>query len=181
MASGYTYGVKDGTVTSFRDFAQTCARAFGANILMRDEPLGASIREYEPNTYHRDELERAKARLYDAERMTLEEAGHLAAAAQNKALKALAESREAWALELVRYNQMLAAARAWEPPTPDHEGLKRFMIEQLEESIRRDCSDPASCYNTTLQSAADFKREAIESARSNIDHAYRVDNQRLNC
>ena len=40
-----------------------------------------------------------------------------------------------------RYTDMLKQVRKWVPPTTEHMGLKRFMIEQLEQSIRLDCGD----------------------------------------
>lgn len=57
MPTGYTHGVQDGTVTEFRDFALICARAFGATILMRDDPMDAPIPdEFQSSTYHLDRL-----------------------------------------------------------------------------------------------------------------------------
>ena len=39
MPTGYTCHIEDGTVTTLRQYALTCARAFGACASMRDEPL----------------------------------------------------------------------------------------------------------------------------------------------
>jgi hypothetical protein len=39
-----------------------------------------------------------------------------------------------------RYRAMLTEVEAWEPPTADHVELKQFMLDQLTESIRFDCS-----------------------------------------
>jgi hypothetical protein len=39
MPTGYTAGVADGTITEFREYALLCARAFGACIMLRDEPV----------------------------------------------------------------------------------------------------------------------------------------------
>ncbi len=41
---------------------------------------------------------------------------------------------------LTKYDSMLSDVYAWTPPTEDHNGLKTFMIDQIKESIRFDCS-----------------------------------------
>jgi len=38
------------------------------------------------------------------------------------------------------YNKKIEEAQNWNPPTPEHEGLKKFMIQQLTESMLFDCS-----------------------------------------
>ncbi len=35
---------------------------------------------------------------------------------------------------------MLGDVNAWQPPTPDHEGFKKFMVDQITGSIDWDCS-----------------------------------------
>ena len=41
-----------------------------------------------------------------------------------------------------RYGSMLLQVEAWTPPTEDHEGLKKFMADQLTESIKFDGYEP---------------------------------------
>lgn len=38
---------------------------------------------------------------------------------------------------------MLDQVQLWQPPTDDHMGLKEFMIQQIEESIKFDCASYA--------------------------------------
>lgn len=53
MPTGYTAAVEDGTITEFDDFAWQCARAFGALIMMRDDPMSAPIpQKFEPTAEH---------------------------------------------------------------------------------------------------------------------------------
>lgn len=64
MANGYTYRVEDGEITSLRDFALFCARAFGAAITMRDEPLSTPLpKAFEPDNYYLNVLEAEKKNL----------------------------------------------------------------------------------------------------------------------
>ena len=171
MANGYTWGVRDGTVTSFREFAIQCARAFGANILMRDMSAGAPVPTYEPSTYHKEALERAKADLYDAEWMTIEEIGlMLEAKREEKAQRRIEVAKEAAATK-ERYEAMLVKVRAWTPPTPDHMEMKTWMLKQIQESIEFE-SDPLSndFYNVPEKTAAEYRAKLVASAKWDVDY-----------
>jgi len=143
MPTGYTVHVQDGTITEFKDFAMLCARAFGALVMLRDEPLTSPIPEkLEPHTKYNDErLAAAEARLSELKAMSPEDIRKAALEAHTAAMTAWAERRQERARTRQRYEAMLAEVRQWAPPTADHKGLKTFMIEQLEESIRFDASD----------------------------------------
>ena len=61
MTTGYTDAVGKGEITEFKDYALLCARAFGACVSMRDEPLDAEIpEEFKPNDYHEKSLQKAR-------------------------------------------------------------------------------------------------------------------------
>lgn len=139
MPTGYTADIHDGKDITFRDFALGCARAFGALIEMRDEPPGAPLPEkFEPHTYHQEKRDEAAARLIDLAAMTDDECR---TAAEREWLDAMADKRRRDADDralAARYNAMLAEVLAWEPPTDEHVGMKTFMVEQLESSIRFD-------------------------------------------
>jgi len=137
MPTGYTAHVLEGA--TFEQFVWNCARAFGALVLMRDEPAGARVPErFEPSSYAADALRRAKARMAEL-RMSPEQAEGAAAATYDVEI---AQSRR-WVAEReeqrAKYEAMLARVRAWVPPTQDHTALRSFMIEQLESSIKFDC------------------------------------------
>lgn len=142
MATGYTAGVQDGTVTDFKEFAWTCARAFGALVSMRDAPLDAEIPEsLKPNTSYQDRrIAEAKAELLRLEAMTDEERETAAQEDWERHVAECAKINAQRTQERMRYNAMLTQAKAWEPPTSTHTGLKEFMIQQLEDSIKFDCS-----------------------------------------
>ena len=57
---------------------------------------------------------------------------------------------------------MLEQVEQWEPPTEKHVELKKFMIDQLNESIRFDTS--TSYYEEIL---AGLSLETVEEARAN--------------
>jgi hypothetical protein len=139
MATGYTHDIKDGI--DFRTYAMNCARAFGACVMLRDEPGGGDrIPEaFAPSDYHLKALERVRVELAELDAM----------APAEKEIIAEREWAEAEAGRLARledkarlrasYEAMLEQARAWKAPTPDHEELRTFMCEQIEQSIDFDC------------------------------------------
>lgn len=165
MPIGYTALIKDGI--DFKTYAMGCARAFGACIMLRDEPADVPIPErFEPSDYHLDKIEDAKAALTRAEAMTKEEAE---AAAQEEYQKAVDyRDHSIWRDHQLRqkYEAMLAEVEAWEPPTPAHIDLKKFMGDQIRESIGFDCGwhQPAP----TLKSPMEFKAAAIEAAKRDL-------------
>lgn len=139
MPTGYTAPLYEGKDISFEEFALGCARAFGALVMMRDDPTDAPIPdEFEPSNYYAQDLAAARERLAEVRAWTLKDA-RAALAKENAAIAAgNLERAEKEAALLIRYEAMLAQAKAWEPPTPEHQGLKAFMVEQLESSIRFD-------------------------------------------
>jgi hypothetical protein len=140
MASGYTYGVQSGEVTEFRDFAMRCARAFGALIEMRDSPPDAPIpREFAPSSYHAEKIQEAALKIAALEEMDRSDMEDAAAQEYAEHLRRYNERRAQRRVHCQRYEAMLAQVKAWEPPTTDHAEMKKFMRDQLTESMKWDC------------------------------------------
>ena len=168
MATGYTADVKDGKISDFRVFAMRCARAFGALVEMRDDSLDAPIPEaFEPSTYHTNALATARAALARLQRMTVIQANRAAEKAHAEAMREWERAQRTREIERTRYAAMLAKVRAWQPPSSDHVPLKKFMVEQLEESIRFDCGDVSEWKPKPLNGAAWLAKE-IERAQSDV-------------
>jgi hypothetical protein len=143
MPTGYTAAIAKGI--DFKTFALDCARAFGACVLLRDEPGGGEIipEQFDPSDYHAKALIAVEARLAELEGM-----GPLDLAREAKAYNAAAEA--SWRQSAAKiadlrqkYEAMLAKVEAWVPPTLDHYGLREFMREQIRQSIDFDCYDLA--------------------------------------
>lgn len=139
MPTGYTAEIADGI--SFEKFVLRCARAFGALIDMRDDPMDAEIPdEFKPSDYHQKKLETARVELAEAKSITLEDAAVKAEQNYRKELeqheKYLADKKEL----KTKYTAMLQLVKEWQPPTPDHAELKNFMVQQITESINFDCN-----------------------------------------
>lgn len=139
MPTGYTAALYEGEDQTFEEFVLRCARAMGAAIMQRDSGPGPIADEYQPSTYHAEALKKAAARLTAVDGWDDDEATAEAAVAYHDAKRRDDESRATTRLREARYQAMLLKVKAWPPPTPEHEGLKRFMAEQLTESIDFDC------------------------------------------
>jgi hypothetical protein len=141
MPTGYTASVQDGTITEFKDFALQCARAFGALVTMRDDPADAEIpEEFKPNKFYQEHLDEARTALAEFE--ALDEIGvrEAAATSNQRAVERYRNCLDEKAETRRRYVAMLEKVAAWIPPSPEHEEMKKFMRDQLNQSIEFDCS-----------------------------------------
>lgn len=181
MPTGYTALIIEGDGVSFEEFAWSCARPFGALVMMRDDGPGAKIPErFEPTPWHTEKIAEAKARLAAAEAMTDEQAETGAEAAYQEAVAYWTKANTETDQQRARYEEMLRRVIAWEPPTPDHVGMKDFMRTQIEESIRFDCDFGRE--TPVRLSGADWRTREIELAQRDIayhEKAHREEIERV--
>lgn len=177
MPTGYTAGVQDGSVRTLRDFALRCARNFGATIMQRDDAMDVPPAHREVSDYYKRCLAGARERLKNAQDMTEDAAGRVADEEHTAAMRSFFESRDKAREERRRYMDMRRSVEAWQPPTPDHAGLKTFMLSQLDESIKFDCGpdrDPPT-HRTGAQWLAETRADAAKSvALYEVEHAKEV-------
>lgn len=105
MPTGYTADIAKGI--SFERFALECARAFGATILMRDEPAGTEIPVFQPNTFHADQIEAAKRDIAKFEAMTDAEAEPIALSEYLDAVETNEMRRKGYRELRTKYEAML--------------------------------------------------------------------------
>lgn len=147
MPTEHTAPVQPGQITEFKDFALQCAQSFGVPS--------------ETEKYHAERLAEAKAELA---RLTDQPVSFWEAEASRIYTEALARWEEKQE-QRARYETMLAKVEAWTPPTPEHEGLKRFMVEQLASSIRAEAQyDP----KPELKQWAAYKAERLAKLERDI-------------
>lgn len=175
MPTGYTANIKNGI--SFEAFALNCARAFGACITLRDEPGGGEQipESFAPSDFYAKQLERAQEKLAWVKGLSPyaceQEADKEWKEREQRRLEMLKEKRDLRR----QYENMLDHVRAWEPPTSEHVNLKKFMEEQITESIEFDCdesyySQPAEC-----QSGEAWRKKYVASLLTEIERAARED------
>jgi len=141
MPTGYTADVQSGKVTTLTEYAMQCARAFGATIMMRDDPADKPIpARFEPQTAYNDEgLAEAQKQLAELEALTDSECADRAEDDYQKSLVVYHERVARRAEQKARYEAMIAKVNAWEAPRT-HAEMKSFMLSQLRQSVDFDCN-----------------------------------------
>lgn len=169
MPTGYTAKLCQGE-QSFEEFILRLSRAFGANVMLRDDPLDTplptKVREISPYLFNT--LKDFKKELKEVENWTIKEANKKAEAHFQNELSAHLDSVKEKNILRKRLEAMITKVRAWNPPTPDHVDLQKLAISQLEETIKYDCT-PYPKYPQKV-SGEDFKQEKIENITWNITH-----------
>lgn len=132
MPTGYSYCIEKGA--TLEQYLWRCARGMGAFIMQREDPLDASP----PDDVDPVDVARLDAEIADLRRKVVTLRDMTPSAVTAACEGAFAEREREWhvgeraRLALVmKLDTMTAAANAWKPPSADHEGLKRFMLEQI--------------------------------------------------
>ena len=128
MPTGYTAIIEDKPGLTLREFALRCARG----IMQRDDDMNDPPKAPEPSDYHLKAGKAAESRLRELRGLSTKAARALFDAevarirADNTKHQADANAKKE------RYTSMRAKVVAWQPPTAQHEGLQRFMLEQID-------------------------------------------------
>lgn len=145
MPTGYTAPIYEGEENfTFKKFVMRCARNFGALVEMIGEPLDAEIdfdKCFQPSDYHKKALERVEKEYQEFldNPPTKEKLRKEYDKKVNNDFEKFLEQRERKEALRERYAAMLEQVKVWDPPTEEHNGLKVFMISQLQESMDYDC------------------------------------------
>lgn len=178
MPTGYTAGIEDGTITTFREFALICARAMGACVMQREEPLSNPPRHREPSSYELNRLAKAEQDLKELQAMSLEEAGRRSDEDHIKATEANQKYRDEYRRVKDRYMDMRKEVEKWIPPTKDHEGLKNFMLDQID-ICTESLYFPDSPVRMPAQKWLDHKRE--KAARDIGYYLVEIEKEKQRC
>ncbi len=148
-----------------------CARAMGACVMMRDNDLSDKIPEkFEPCDYHKKRIEDAKKLIGTLEVMNASEIVRYGEAKKVKAIVDCEGYLAKQEAENKRIEDMVKAVTEWTPPTPDHNGLKEFMLEQLEISRNESAWAKNSLDEAKRKPAVAFFSEDFEAARRDIKY-----------
>lgn len=136
MPTGYTSYIKDGKITSGEEFLKLCTRALGIAVDLKDESLDVPTpNHFEPNPYYEKAYKDSLASREKAYSMTLEEAKeNMISKFKNKktwAERCLKDCKD----EDEKYLKIRKDVEQWIPPTPEHENLKKFCLEQIDISL----------------------------------------------
>lgn len=164
MPTTLTCDIYTGKKVSFLDFVMKCA-GFESIVGDRD---GTIPDEFFPDNTHLHEAEAAKIILAKAEKWSDEDAEKEVKRDFDKNVRSF--KGECKRIEKIKqaYLAMLKQVENWVPPTNGHEELKSFMIDQLVESIKFDCS-----YSPTMPerlSGEQYRAQLINWARREIEY-----------
>ena len=185
MSTGYTseIGTKDNL--TFKEFTLKCARAFGACLHQRDDASDVLPQKQEVDKYHIDELNSAIKKLKILKKTTKKVLRQIFEKEFLKRNKELLISIEKTHALQSKYESMLDKVNNWIPPSTEHDGLKKFMIEQIAESIKWDCS--TSYYEEGLsrekESFEEYYTDKLKSLEKDIkyhEEKYNEDVERTN-
>lgn len=169
MPTGYTAGIIDGKITTFEQFATQCTRAFGATIHMRDDSLDSPYEPRTPSEYYVNSLQSQREELEKMKAMTDEDIIRDFETSGNDSLEYHEKGLEKDKENLEKLNSILESAKAWVPPTEEHEGLRSFMIEQIESTIHGN-GDPS--YH--VDKIAQIKKEMEEGIDPKVYREKRI-------
>jgi len=170
MPTGYTAIIEEKPDLTLREFALRCARGMGACIHQRDDPMDDLPKAPEASHYHAEEAERVRATLRELEGLSSVAALALFNAEVSRITRANAAHLAKCEKTRKRYASMRAKVEAWKPPTEQHEGLQRFMLEQID--LCR--SDWTPYTDTVPNDPKQWLADKIESTRESIvSHAKR--------
>ena len=185
MPTGYTAGIIDGEITTFEQFATQCTRAFGATIHMRDNPMDSPYEPRTPSEYYTNSLQSQREELERMESLTDEDIVQEFEVSRRDSLEYHEKGLEKDKANLEKLNSILSSAKAWVPPTEDHEGLRDFMIEQIESTIKVD-GDPSYHVNKIVQIKQEmeggidpkvYREERIKEIKDKISY-YEIENRK---
>jgi hypothetical protein len=104
----------------------------GACIMQRDDPTDDPPKAPEPSDYYAKSKLKAEAKLAELRALTSEGVRALWQSDCESIAKSNAESVAKAKETERRYARMRAMVEAWKPPTVDHEGLRQFMLQQID-------------------------------------------------
>lgn len=171
MPTGYTSYIKDGKITSGKEFLKLCTRAFGIAVDLKDESLDVPTpNHFEPHPYYEKAYKDSLVSREKAYSMTLEEVKEDIISKYNDN-KGMAEKiLEKYKDEDKKYLKVRKEVEKWIPPTPEHENLKKFCLEQIDMSLNTSlyewCEEDI---NKELDTSDDTVRKYIDNLKDYAD------------
>lgn len=171
MPTGYTGYIKEGIITSGKDFLKLCTRALGVAIDLKDEPLDVPTpNHFEPDPYYENRYKESLKSRDKVYHMTFEEAKENLIKNFNdnkiKAKRCLTYYKD----EDEKYLKVREEVEKWIPPTPEHEHLKNFCLEQIDRSLNtffyKWCEEEI---NKELDTSDDAVNKYIDILKDDVD------------
>lgn len=167
MPTSFTSIIEDGTPT-FREYALRCAHGM-AICGMYDRSVDAPLLPREPSDYNAKAAEKARGRLAELATMSAADCDHAARTEHATAMAHWQRAVDAEAAKAAKYETMRAAALVWKAPTPEHEGLRAFMLDQIKISTEYSGAYDPPAIRTGAQWLADEVAHASRQFKSAVE------------
>ena len=172
MPTGYTARICEGE-QSMSEFVLGCARAFGACVDQRDDPMSDLPKipgEIEESRYVAM-VKREEEKLADLLALDEKKRESLGIKEQKEQIKYYRKAIKERKIVRARLDKMYDRIKDWVPPSASHVGLKEFMIEQLVSTIEHD--GDVSYYERELEREKaklpiDYYNEEVESTKRSV-------------
>lgn len=176
MPTGYTEYIRDGEITTGKEFLKLCTRAFGIAIDLKDNPLSVPTpTHFEPNTYYKEDYEKT-AKVRDKMRqLTFEEAKQKIIDEYNENVDYAKKTLERYKTEDEKYLKVRNEVEKWIPPTTEHEELKKFALNQIDVSMN---TDYYKYYEEEINKELDVSDDAVWKYIKDINEFYEKDVER---
>jgi hypothetical protein len=179
MPTGYTAELMEKGM-SFEKFTLLCARAFGALVTMRDDPMDAPIPEkFEPYTYTKERLEAAKSKLAGLQAMDADVQLSFGTLKKVEELKYHEEAMRKDAEQNARLEEMERQVGAWNPPSLEHQGLRDFMLQQIATSKNDSDYHTKQIERINREQPISFYRGAVKSAEWDLENSTKSDKEEI--
>lgn len=136
MPTGYTYFIENGDISTGAEFLKKCIRNFGCCIDQREDSLSAPlVTEVKPSSCYKERYENTVKKYDEFKSKTSDEIREMMRGNRDKDLSDTERYLSKQKLLRNKYLAVREDVENWVPPTPDHEGIKRFALEQIGKSI----------------------------------------------
>lgn len=177
MPTGYTAYIEDGEITTGKEFLKLCTRAFGIAIDVKDEPLSTPTpSSFEPSPFYKESYDRALKQLEEANKMTFDEAKIQMRADYEKRISDYKDYAERETAMNEKYAKVRKEVEEWIPPTGEHEGLKKFALEQIDMCVTK--QEYIDEYLEKSKEEFDDSDEAVQNYINDIVDYYQRDAER---
>lgn len=141
MPSYYTVDIYEGKNVSFQDFALKCARQFGAFVHMNEEDPDSPLTRPTVSDYYKNSLRETENEFALFLKASREQREKMFEIEMEKELKHYKEKIEEEKELEEKYQNLLEQAKAYKPPTKEFNNYKDYMLNQLNQAIKFDCSN----------------------------------------
>lgn len=173
--TGYTAGIVDGSIKNASEFLKLCIRAFMCCFDQRDDSLYSPlVTEFKADEYYFRSCKQAEEDLEQIENMTFDDIKAKYIKEERERIEHDKRMYERMVDEYAKYKRILDEVEAWIPPTDEHEGIKKFAIEQIkmcmptEEEIEDSRQKANSKINVSDDDIKEYYNDILECAKRHV-------------